>query len=111
MKRRGRVARQLTLAICSAVATAVDPGGFVALGLIRHSYDGQARATCTARRGWSPSWRRGRRHTAGPAGEPTLLTGTGVELLRVRANGKVAFGKLGARPGDEAAAPAGERVV
>jgi two-component system, OmpR family, sensor kinase len=92
VKARGwPMTRQLTLAICAAVGAAVILAGLVALGLIRHSYDGQARSTLhreaalvaelASRPATTAATRPGR-----PAG--LLLSGTGVQLVRVRANGR-----------------------
>jgi two-component system sensor histidine kinase BaeS len=105
------VAGQLTIAICSAVAAAVILAGLIALGLIRHSYDGQARATLHREAGLVAELAsRPATVSATRPGRPAaqLLTGTGVELLRVRASGKVAFGTLALDAADRAAAQAGQ---
>jgi two-component system, OmpR family, sensor kinase len=111
--RRKPMTRQLTVAICSAVAAAVILAGLVALGLIRHSYDGQARATLhreaglvaelASRPGTVGATRPGR-----PAAQ--LLVGTGVELVRIRANGRRAFGTFALDGTDVAAAQASQTL-
>ena len=113
MTRRRGINRQLTWAICSAVAAAVVLAGLIALGLIRHSYDGQARATLhreaalvaelASRPATVSATRPGR-----PAAQ--LLVGTGVQLVRVRATGRIAFGSFALDPVDVGAAQAGQTV-
>jgi two-component system OmpR family sensor kinase len=107
------ITRQLTLAICSAVAAAVVLAGLVALGLIRHSYDGQARATLHREAALVAELAsRPATVSATRPGKPAaqLLVGTGVQLVRIRASGRVAFGSFTLDAADLAAAQAGQTV-
>ncbi len=107
--RRG-MTRQLTLAICSAVAAAVVLAGLIALGLIRHSYDGQARATLHREAGLiaelasRPATTRPKQ----PVGR--LLAKTGVELVRINAKGRRLVGTFALDAADVSAAQAGQTL-
>ena len=110
MRPRRGITRQLTLAICSAVAAAVVLAGLIALGLIRHSYDGQARSTLHREAGLiaelaaRPSTTRPKN----PVGR--LLANTGVELVRVNAAGRKLIGSFAIDTTDLDAAQAGETL-
>jgi hypothetical protein len=111
-RRRG-INRQLTWAICSAVAAAVVLAGLVALGLIRHSYDGQARSTLHREAALVAELAsRPATVSATRPGKPAaqLLVGTGVQLVRVRATGRIAFGSFALDAADVGAAQGGRTV-
>ena len=108
--RRVPITRQLTLAICAVAAVAVALAGLLALGLVRHSYDGQARATLHREAGLVAELAASRASTTRPS-RPVglLLTNTGVELVRVNAKGR-RVGAFGIDAADLAAARAGQTL-
>ena len=110
MTRRVGMTRQVALATCLAAAFAVFAAALVALGLVRHAYDGQARAVlrreailvAEARASVPNAFRTGR-----PAGR--VLRASGITVVRVHADG-TSFGPATVDPADVAAAGRGEEV-
>ncbi|BEP13037.1 HAMP domain-containing sensor histidine kinase [Acidothermaceae bacterium B102] len=109
MSRRSPVTRQLTLAICGAVAAAVLLAGLVALGLIRHSYDGQARSTLHREAGLVAELASRAANTRPTNPVSRVLSNTGIELVRVRANGR-RLGTFAIDQADLTAAQAGQTL-
>ena len=110
MTRRVGMTRQVALATCLAAAFAVFAAALAALGLVRHAYDGQARAVlrreailvAEARASVPNAFRTGR-----PAGR--VLRASGITVVRVHADGR-SFGPATVDPADVAAAGRGEEV-
>ena len=100
-----RLSQQVSLLTCGAVAGAVVLSGALGLALVRHAYDAQAqdvlhREAVLLSRVAVPG-------RARPVDR--VLTGAGVQVVRVRADGRVT-GRLLPGPADVAAAAAGQSV-
>ena len=84
-----RLSVQLAAVTCLVVAFAVAVAGAVAVGLVRDAYDGQARAVLRRNAELvaelAGAGQAGSTQPARPAGR--LLSGTGVTVVRVRADG------------------------
>lgn len=110
MTRRVGMTRQVALATCLAAALAVLAAALAALGVVRHAYDGQARAVlrreailvAEARASVPNAFRTGR-----PAGR--VLRASGITVVRVHADGS-ALGPATLDPADVAAAGRGEQL-
>ena len=107
--RRGPITRQLTLAVCGAVAVAVVLAGLVALGLVRHSYDGQARATLHREAGLVAELASRAANTRPTNPVTRVLNQTGIELVRVHAGGR-RTGPFAVDASDLSAARAGQTL-
>ncbi len=91
MRRPLRLSAQLAVATCVVAAFAVVVAGAVAVGLVRDAYDAQARAVLQRNAELvaelAGAGQVGSTQPARPAGR--LLSGTGVTVVRVRADGLV----------------------
>jgi len=105
------MATQVARATCLAAALAVAASGLLALGLVQHSYDAQARAVLhreavlvagsTRAEASAPAFRSGRPATR-------VLKAAGVQIARVHADGRVSGPSVD--PAADAAATAGQEL-